>query len=246
MSKRQQERWMERDSKVTAKYSGTIKGMTPDQRRQAIQGKSLNMSDYQGNIKATRRSARDKKQPRTNALSSAFEGNLIVSVRERKKLEYDYLSKVQHNYRGEVNQKKYNKWLDNRKSKSTLMTSFQGHIKTDQLDARQRQYEHMSKSAHNFSGNVKVKRQYARDRYYRNISDRNQQIIGNYRTKTKLAKDIEQQILSARVQNYQGGPKTSLFNRIWLSLFDNSGKLEKIDPKQKKPKYDSREYKIWN
>ncbi|MCK5281693.1 MAG: hypothetical protein KAK04_24245, partial [Cyclobacteriaceae bacterium] len=82
-------------------------------------------------------------------------------------------------------------------------------------------------------------------KYFRNISDRNQQIIGNYRTKTRLTKDIEEQIASARVQNYQGGPKAGLFTRIWLSLFDNSGKLEKMDEKTKEPKYDSREYKIW-
>lgn len=104
----------------------------------------------------------------------------------------------------------------------------------------------MSKTAHNFSGNMTIKRQYGRDRYYRNISDRNQQIVGNFRTKTKLARDIEQQILSARVQNYQGGPKTSLISRIWLSLFDNNGKAKKADNRMKKPKYDSREYKIWN
>jgi hypothetical protein len=110
---------------------------------------------------------------------------------------------------------------------------------------RQNQYEHMSKTAHNFSGNLKVNRQYLRDRYYRNISDRNQQIIGNYRTKTRLARDIEQQIISARVHNYQGGPKSSLFTRIWLSLFDNTDKLKKVDNTTKKPKYDSREYKIW-
>jgi hypothetical protein len=48
------------------------------------------------------------------------------------------------------------------------------------------------------------------------------------------------------VQNYQGGPKTSLISRIWLSLFDNNGKAKKADNRMKKPKYDSREYKIWN
>jgi hypothetical protein len=103
----------------------------------------------------------------------------------------------------------------------------------------------MSRTAHNFSGDLKIDRKYARNRYYRNMSDRNLQIIGNYRTKTRLAKDIDEQILSAKVQNYQGGPKISLFTRIWLSLFDNSGKLEKTDDKVRKPKYDSREYKIW-
>ena len=96
-----------------------------------------------------------------------------------------------------------------------------------------------------FSGNLKIKKQYARERYYRNISDRNQQITGNYRTKTRLAKDINEQIISAKVHNYQGGPKTSLFSRIWLNLFDTSGKLEKTDNRTKKPKYDSRESKIW-
>ena len=126
------------------------------------------------------------------------------------------------------------------------MANFQGHIKVLQRDAKEKQFDYMSRTAHNFAGDVRIKKQYAREKYFRNISDRNQQITGNYRVKTRLARDIEEQITSARVHNYQGGPKTSLFSRIWLSLFDNSGKLDKLDDKTKEPKYDSREYKIWN
>lgn len=137
------------------------------------------------------------------------------------------------------------RWLDYGKSKSNAMANFQGELKVAGNILKERQFEHMSRTAHNYSGDIRIKNRSARDKYFRNISDRNQQLLGNYRTKNRLAKDIEQQITSARVHNYQGGPKTSLFSRIWLSLFDNSGKLEKLDDKTKKPKYDSREYKIW-
>lgn len=245
LSKNRQDRFMLRDSKVTLKYTGTIKGLTPDQKKQALEGKSLILADYQGNIKTRVRTSEDKKQTRTNVLSSGFKGDIIITAKERKKLEYEYLSKVQHNYRGEINQKKYNSWLENRQAKSAVLSSYQGNIKTSQQDLREKQFEHMSKTAHNFRGNLRVDNNYARNRYYRNISDRNQQFTGNFRMKTPLAKDIEQQLISARVHNYEGGPKTSFFNRIWLSLFDNSGKLEKMDDRTKKPKYDSREYKIW-
>jgi hypothetical protein len=245
LSKRKQDRFMNRDSKITMKYAGSMRGLTPDQRKQALEGKSLTLADYRGEVKTRIKSEKDKKQPRMNALMGEFQGDIIFSARDRKKLEYEYLSKVQHNYQGEVNQKKYTSWLDNRKAKSAALASYQGDIKTSQGDLKEKQFEHMSKTAHNYTGNLTIDRQYARNRYYRNISDRNQQITGDFRVKTRLARDIDEQILSARVQNYQGGPKTSLFNRIWLSLFDNSGKLEKIDDKTRKPKYDSREYKIW-
>jgi len=248
LTKKRQDRFMARDSKITLKYAGTIKGLTPEQHKQELQGKSMNLSDYQGNIRVHRvRDEKDRKQPRMNALMAGFQGDIVITAKERKKLEYQYLSKVQHNYRGEINQRRYKSWVDNRKSKSALLAKYQGNIKTtsSQGNLKEKQYDYMSRVAHNFSGDLKIDRQYARNRYYRNMSDRNSQIIGNYRTKTRLAKDIEEQILSAKVQNYQGGPKTSLFTRIWLSLFDNSGKLEKTDDKTKKPKYDSREYKIW-
>ena len=94
---------------------------------------------------------------------------------------------------------------------------------------KEKRYQHMSITAHNFEGNLRVRGSFARNRYYKNIADRNSQTTGSFRTKTRLAKDIEEQILSARVQNYQGGPKTSFFGRLWLRLFDNSGKLEKAD-----------------
>jgi hypothetical protein len=246
LSKRRQDRFMLRDSKITVKYAGTIKGLTPDQRKQELQGKSLNLSEYRGNVKVRRvRDENDRKQPRMNARMASFQGDIIITAQKRKKLEYEYLSTVQHNYRGEVNQRRYKRWVDGRKSKSAVLAKYQGNIKTSQNDLKEKQYDYMSRTAHNFSGDLKIDRKYARNRYYRNMSDRNLQIIGNYRTKTRLAKDIDEQILSAKVQNYQGGPKISLFTRIWLSLFDNSGKLEKTDDKVRKPKYDSREYKIW-
>ena len=125
------------------------------------------------------------------------------------------------------------------------MSSYQGDLKGSLAANKDAQYKRMSKTAMNYSGEARIKSASARTKYYRNISDRNNQIIGNLRVKTRFAKDIEEQIVSARVHNYQGGPKSSLFTRIWLNLFDKSGKLEKIDNKTREPKYDSREYKIW-
>ncbi|MCK5105707.1 MAG: hypothetical protein KAR17_22940, partial [Cyclobacteriaceae bacterium] len=128
---------------------------------------------------------------------------------------------------------------------SRITGNYSGDIVGLSPKHRKQELEGKSLNMYEYRGEVRIKRHYARDKYFRNISDRNQQIIGNYRTKTRLTKDIEEQIASARVQNYQGGPKAGLFTRIWLSLFDNSGKLEKMDEKTKEPKYDSREYKIW-
>jgi hypothetical protein len=271
LSKKKQDRFMSRNSKISGNYSGNIKSSNPKYKAQEMQGKSLNYSEYRGNIKVKRQNEGDRMQPRINRNMAAFQGNIIVTAKDRKKLEYEYLSAVQHNYKGEVNSKKYSKWLDGRKSRSNTMANFEGNIKVPvrdfkdrqyeykskeasnfegnikitQRDMKERQYQHMSKSAHNFSGDVVVRSNYAQKRYYKNISDRNQQILGNYRVKTGFAKDIQQQITSARVQNYQGGPKVSFFTRLWLKMFDKSGKLEKIDYKTKKPKYDSREYNIW-
>ena len=271
LRKKKQDRWMMKDAKTTGNYSGNLVGLTPKQRKQALQGKSLNLAEYSGNVKVKNRGKSGTRQPMSNASMAAYQGDIIITARERKKLEYEYMSKAQHNYRGEVKQKSYTKWLDGRKYRSNSMANFtghikmtndkmknnqfefksnemgafQGHIKMTRNDVKDKRFEHMSKSAHNYSGNLRIKTTSARARYHRNISDRNSQIIGDYRTKSLWFKDLEQQIASARVQNYQGGPKTSLFTRIWLNLFDKSGKLEKVDNKTREPKYDSREYKIW-
>ena len=271
LSKRKQDKWMMKDSRRIGTYSGNIAGVLPKKRKQELEGKSLNLSEYSGNIKVKNQGRSGSRQPNTNADMAAYQGDVVITARDRKKLEYEYMSRIQHNYSGEIKQKRYSKWLDGRKSRSNTMANFQGNIKITNADMnkntyehkskemsdfqgnikmtrsdlKDKQYEHMSKSAHNFSGNLRVKTNSAREKYYRNISDRNQQITGNFRTKTRLAKDIEEQIASAKIHNYQGGPKTSLFTRIWLNLFDKTGKLEKVDDKTREPKYDSREYKIW-
>ena len=271
LSKKKQDRWMLKDSKTTGNYSGNIVLLSDKKRKQELEGKSLNLSEYRGDVKVRNRGRTGPRQPGSNASIAAYQGDIVITARERKKLEYDYMSRIQHNFEGDVKQKKYTKWLDSRKSKSATMANFQGNIKLTKADLKkdiyehkskevggyqgnikmtrsdikEKQFEHMSKIAHNFSGNLSMKSTSARARYYRNISDRNRQIIGDFRVKTRLAKDIEEQIASARVHNYEGGPKTSLFTRIWLNLFDKSGKLEKVDDKTRKPKYDSREYNIW-
>jgi hypothetical protein len=209
-----------------------------------LQGKSMNMADYSGDIKVKKWGKAAARQPKLNKYMAEYQGNVVIAARENKKQEYEYKPKKQHNYTGEINQKKYVKWIDSRKGHTKAMASFQGNFKV--TGKKEQQFEYMSKVAHNYSGKDRIKSNYARDKYFRTVSERNQQIIGNYRVKTRLARDIEQQITSAKVHNYQGGPKVSLFTRIWLSLFDNTGKLDKIDDKSKKPDYDTREYKIWN
>lgn len=245
VSKKKQDKFMLKDSKFTGNDGGDVVVLSPKYKRQALEGKSLNMSEYRGDLKIKNQGKAANRQPRTNLEMAAYQGDIIIMARERKKLEYEYRSKVQHNYKGDVNQKKYVKWADGRKTRSNAMANFQGNLIAPRVNKKERQYEYMSITAQNYSGNQRIKKHYARDNYYRNISERNLQIIGNYQVKTGLFKDIEQQITSARVHNYQGGPKMSLFTRMWLSLFDNSGKLEKIDDKTKKPDYDSREYNIW-
>lgn len=246
LSKKKQDKYMSRDSKITGNYSGNlltkyVKSSTQDRRN-----KSLINSQYSGNLKMKKE--KDWEQEfRSNAVNmSGYSGELVVHIRDRKRLEYKYRSRTQHGYKGEIKQKKYIRQTNDSKVNSNAMANFTGNLKANQDFLKEQQYAYMSNNAHNFRGHRWLKKPYARDNYFRNISDRNRQIIGNYRVKTGLAKDIEQQIISAKVHNYQGGPKVGLFTRIWLSLFDNTGKLDKIDDKTKKPDYDSREYKIWN
>lgn len=244
LSKRKQDKLMSKNSKTSRNYAGNIVALQPKHRRQALGGKSMNMSQYQGEIKTRKQGKAAAGQPKTNLNVAAYQGNLVILSRDRNKQEYKYRSKVQHNHKGNVNQKKYVKWADSRKSHSNLMSNFQGNVRV--VGKKEQQFEHMSKTAHNHSGNDRIKKQYARNKYFSNVSDRNLQIIGNYRVKTGLVKDIEQQITSAKVHNYQGGPKVGWFSRMWLNLFDNTGKLDKMNGKVKKLDYDSREYKIWN
>ena len=127
LSRKKQDKFMTRDSKITGSYSGNIRGLSKKQHNQELQGKALNMSSYQGEIKLTRRQAKIRK-PQNDPAIAGFQGDIVVTARERKKLEYQYLSKVQHNYTGEIKLKKYSKWLNGRKGRSNEMANYQGEI----------------------------------------------------------------------------------------------------------------------
>ncbi len=242
-SQKRQKKDMMHGSKVTGNYSGAIKSQSKKKTDQQHQKKSSKYTGHEGYIAVLSKKRQDKFMTRDSKITGSFSGQIVGLSQKNKAQAMEGKSLNMSEYRGEVKQRKYTKWTENSKSKSNDQANFQGNIKLTGGDLKEKQFEHMSKTAHNFTGNVKINNQYTRDKYFRNISERNQQIIGNF--KTKLAKDIDEQIISAKVHNYQGGPKTSLFSRIWLTLFDNSGKLDKMDDQTRKAKYDSREYKIW-
>ena len=135
--------------------------------------------------------------------------------------------------------------MKNRIRQQKIMGNYQGDIVTPVKKQRELTAEYMSKVAHNYKGEVRGMSQKEKARYYRETSSRNNLITGNYRLKTRFVRDREFEILSARVQNYQGGPKTSAFNRWFNRIFDNGDKAQKADYKVKKPRYDSRERDIW-
>lgn len=270
MSKRKQKS-SQHGAKSAANYSGSIAGLSKKQRRQQLQGKSLNQTTFSGTTKILRRDQITRRAKKNAKEINTYSGNLTSVSKKRRQNAIQGKSMQAMSYSGDVKvmsrrqQDRYMKHSNGKigrysgeltlgsmkkrkqqlEGKSLNYSTYQGEIRLTRTDVKNKRYEHVSKTAMNYSGNVRMRTNAARDRHYKNVSDRNRQITGNYRVKTKLYRDIEQQILSARVQNYQGGPKTSLFSRIWLSLFDNSGKLEKVDNKQRQPKYDTREAKIW-
>jgi len=261
---------MSRDSKITGNYSGNIKSLNSKNRSQQVEAKALEYSEYSGSIRLKRKDVSGTRPPGMNAEMKNYQGDVIVVGAKRRKVQYEYLSKTQHNYSGEINAKAYSGWSDDRKLNSNMMATFQGNIKVTPAERRKaqeeymsnevhsfkgdikltraqidkRHQEHMSKVAHNFEGNIKLPRT-SKDKYFRSLSERNQKFVGGFTARTRMAKDMDEKALSARVHNYEGGAKTSWLNRLWLNLTDRGDKLEKADNRTRKPKYDSREYKIW-
>jgi hypothetical protein len=225
------------NSKLIASFAG-------ETRRQGQVKYASTVSRYSGNVDAGKLRKSAKSTKGKSGLISAFQGNIAISAREREKADYKYTATI-NRYRGEINQRVYANRQDRSRSKSEATAAYQGNINATLFKLRDRQYEHQSRNIGNYRGNLTVRRQSAQNRYDRRLSARNQRIEGNLRAKTQWALRFQQRSLTARVSNYEGESKTGFFNRLWSSLFDNNGKQIKADNKVKKPKYDSREYKIW-
>jgi hypothetical protein len=225
------------NSKLIASFAG-------ETRPQGRVKYASTVSRYSGNVDAGKLRKSAKSTKGKSGLISAFQGNIPISAREREKADYKYTEAI-NRYRGEINQRVYANRQDRSRSKSEATAAYQGNINATLFKLRDKQYEHQSRNIGNYRGNLTVRRQSAQNRYDRRLSARNQRIEGNLRAKTQWALRFQQRSLTARVSNYEGESKTGFFNRLWSSLFDNNGKQIKADNKVKKPKYDSREYKIW-
>jgi hypothetical protein len=127
------------------------------------------------------------------------------------------------------------------------MGSYSGDLIVKNRKARQQEIQGKSLNSSDYSGETRMRTQLGNKYYYRNLSDRNKSHLGNFRVKSKFYRDLERQVLSARVHGYQGGPKISLFNRLWIELFDKEPeeKLKKKDNRPQKPHYDTKEAEIW-
>jgi len=231
-------------NKVT-KYSGSLRGYTEQQKDQMMEAKSLNFSEYRGELDAKQHQRSLENRKAKSAMLAEYQGNIILKSAHEKEKTYEYESKTMHQYQGELNARKHQRSLEQRKAASAEMANFQGNIILRSIDNDELTYKYMSKVAHNYRGELKLINQKKKDKYYREMAARNQQVTGNYSLKYRYVRDLEHQYLSATVQNYQGGPKTSLFTRLILKIFNDEERLKKAENTDKKPRYDTREAEIW-
>ena len=230
-------------TEMTLNYHGNYKYESPKQRKQALQGKSLNLADYQGELKDTHKKKESYFKFHAKVLSS-YQGDFKGKTKKQKDQMLEGKSLNLASYSGELKQtrKKDESYY---KFHSNVVSNYQGEYKWYTKKQKDQMLQGKSYNMTLHEGNLKFISKKKKDNYYREMSARNQQMAVNYRLKYKFVKDLEHQYLSATVHNYQGGAKTSLFNRLWLKMFDKGDKLQKADNTVKEPKYDTRESEIW-
>ncbi len=202
------------------------------------------MHQYQGEINSKKSTRSMGNRRKSTHEAATFSGNLPQISKKRRDYGWEYLSGLMHQYQGELRQKDRQRSIDKRRELNERMGRYQGEIRYN-AKTKERNFEYMSKTAHNYQGEKKVLTQRGKKRYYQEISSRNLTISGDYKLKYPWYRDLGHQITSARVHNYQGGPKKSWFARMWMKITNNEEGLKKTEYRLKEPKYDSREAEIW-
>jgi hypothetical protein len=200
---------------------------------------------YSGNIKIAGLKRDERADKAISKERNQYQGEIAMrDVRQREKDRQKGVEAMAK-YQGQINLNNVRKSIEERHESSSEQANYEGGLALYKNDAKLTA-QYMSKIAMNYRGDRKMMTEGAKARYYRDLADKHQTVRGNYRLKYRWVKDLEEQIISARVHNYQGGPKTSLFTRLWLQVFDESGdQLKKVDNRARKPKYDTREAEIW-
>jgi hypothetical protein len=272
LSRSAQDRWYRRDAARTGNYRGPLLTKNERARRQELEGKSLNSSQYQGELRARSQTGQDRQAQRTAGRTGAYQGDLKVRNEAGRDREYRRSSASTGSYQGGLRARTERFHDREMEGKSLAVSRYAGSVKVMSKGSQDRWYRRDSKMSGNYqgdwlvlkekyrkqalegkslnssqyTGSVRTMTQAARGRYYRDLSDRNLTQAANFRTKSRLYRNLEYQYLSATVQNYQGGPKTSLATRLWLSVTDGEGeRMRKKDYVVRKPRYDTREAKIW-
>ncbi len=268
-----QDNWYRSDSKITGDYEGELITKREKYLRQELQGKSLNASQFEGNLTMRREKGRQNNLQDRSLKSSqyagklkvyplwmqnrwykqdakttgSYQGDLLVQKEKYRKQQLEGKSLNASQYEGFI--KVYPKWMQDRwmRRDARITGDYQGNLLVIKPKYKAQQLEGKSLNASQYQGETKIRTNLGNKYHYRNISDRNQLVLGNFRIKSRFYRDLEHQVISARVHNYQGGPKISLFNRMWVNIFDRNAEetLRKKDNRIKKPQYDTREAEIW-
>ena len=241
-----QARWYRRDAAITGNYRGNLLTKSEKARKLELEGKSLNSSTYQGTLRARSAGAQERHYQRSAAQSGGYRGDSRVKKERYHNREMEGKSLAVSRYAGSVkvlSKESQDRWY-RRDSKTT--GAYQGDLVALKPKYSRQALEGKSLNSTQYSGSVRTMTPSARDRNFRNLSDRNLNQTANFRTKSRFYRNLEHQYLSATVHNYQGGPKVSLATRLWLSVTDSGGdRLKKSDNTIRKPRYDTREAKIW-
>jgi hypothetical protein len=244
-SEKSDNKYLSRISAQQHQHAGEVPIKAQKEKRLEYEYSSQLMHNFQGNIKMGKKQDLNRLHKRLSKDNHLNPGSLKARSLNQQNRYHEERSKNEQNFQGNIKVRHQDQQVKNRIRQQKIMGNYQGDIVIPVKKQRELTAEYMSKVAHNYKGDNRGMSQKEKARYYRETSARNNQITGNYRLKTRFVRDREFEILSARVQNFQGGPKTSTFNRWFHRIFDNGDKAQKAEYKSKKPRYDSRERDIW-